>query len=85
MAEHHLYRLIAFMFIEEYRVQHQVIIKSINNAKICGRVVKTIINESYKKSDVFIIREMLGLLFTFYWIDGKSKKLLYQIPEVYQC
>jgi hypothetical protein len=61
-------------------VQRQVIIKSFSHAKTCGRVMKTVINESVKQNDVFIIKEMLGLLFTFYWIDGKSKKLLYQMP-----
>lgn len=80
MAEHHLYRLIAMIFIEEYRLQHEVIIKSANNARICGKIIRAVLKESQKKNDVFIIRGLLGLVFTFYWIDDKVKKLIYQTP-----
>lgn len=80
MSEHHLYRLIALIFIEEYRLQHEVVIKSSNNAKVCGKIIRTVLKESQKRNDVFIIKGLLGLVFTFYWIEDKIKKLIYQIP-----
>jgi hypothetical protein len=55
------------MFVEQYRTQQQVVINDIDNAKICGKVMKILIVESLKKNDIFIIREVLGLIFTFYW------------------
>lgn len=55
------------MFIEEYRLQHDLIIRSIKNARICGKIFRVIIKESQKKNDVFIIKGILGLVFTFYW------------------
>ena len=84
LGEHHLYRLVALIFIEEYRLQQEVIIKSPNNAKICGRIIRAVLKESQKKNDVFIIRGLLGLLFTFYFVDEKVKKLIYLLPEIYQ-
>lgn len=55
------------MFVEQYRIQQQVIINDIDNAKVCGQVIKVLIVQSLKKNDIFIIRGVLGLIFTFYW------------------
>lgn len=85
MAEQHLYRLIALLFLEEYRIQLEVMLKDADCARICSRVLKVIIRESQKENDTFIIRGILGLIFTYYWIDDKYKRLLYLNPEVYQC
>lgn len=59
----------AFIFIEEYRLQLEVMIKNVNCAKNCAKILKTIIKESQKENDTFIIRGILGLIFTFYWTD----------------
>jgi hypothetical protein len=68
------------MFIEEYRLQHEVLIKSFEHAKICGKVIRCVLKESQKKSDVFIIRGILDLIFTYYWSEEKVKKNIYIIP-----
>lgn len=68
------------MFIEEYRLQHQVVIASSSHAKMCGKIIKVLLKESLKKSDVFVMRGLLGLIFTFYWNEEKTKKLIYQSP-----
>ena len=73
------------MFLQEYRIQLEVMIKDDSCAKMCSKVLKSIIKESHKEKDTFIIRAILGLVFTFYWIDDKHKKLIYMNPDVYQC
>jgi hypothetical protein len=65
------------MFIEEYRLQHEVIIKCPQKARVCAKVIKSVLKESQKSSDVFIIRGILGLIFTYYWAEDKNKKLLF--------
>ena len=47
--------------------------------------MRSILKESMKENDTFIIRGILGLAFTFYWNDEKYKKLIYLSPDVYQC
>jgi hypothetical protein len=59
-------------------------IKNIESARTIGKLIKVLLGESLAKNDVYIIRGVLGLLFTFYWIDDKNKKLLYQNIDVYQ-
>ena len=60
-------------------------LKDNNSAKNSAKLIKTLIKESQKKKDTFVIRGLLGLVFTFYWIDDKTKKLLFLSPEIYQC
>ena len=60
-------------------------IKDDNCAKNCSKVLKSILKESHKQNDTFVIRGILGLIFTFYWTDDKYKKLLYLSPDVYRC
>ena len=43
MTEHHLYRLIGLLFLEEYRVQLEVLIKNSSCARMCSKVLKSII------------------------------------------
>ena len=51
-----------------------------------GELVKVIIDQCEKWSDVFTIKGLLGLAFTFYSIENeKAKKLLHQLPSVSQC
>ncbi len=85
MSQEHLYRLIAFIFLEEYRIQLEVMIKNSNCARVCSKVLRVIIRESQKQNDTFIVRGILGLIFTYYWVDDKFKRLIYLNPEVYQC
>lgn len=33
---------------------------------------------------MFILRGLLGLLFTYYWIDNNNKKLLYVEHSIYK-
>jgi hypothetical protein len=47
---------------------------------MCGKIIKVLLKESLKKNDVFVMRGLLGLIFTFYWNDEKVKKLIYQSP-----
>lgn len=37
-----------------------------------------------KENDIFILRGILGLLFTFYWVDNNIKKLLYSEHSIYK-
>ena len=60
-------------------------IKNDDCAKLCSRVLKSIIKQCQKENDTFIIRGILGLIFTYYWTDDKYKKLIYLNPDVYQC
>ena len=85
LSQHHLYRLIALIYIEEYRLQLEVMIRNGKCAKLCSKVLRSILKESMKENDTFIIRGILGLAFTFYWNDEKYKKLIYLSPDVYQC
>lgn len=85
LGEHHLYRLITYLFIEQFRLQQEVLLASAAAARVCGKVVKAVLAQSLLKNDVFIVRGLLGLVFTFYWVEEKSKKLLYQNAEVGQC
>lgn len=48
MSQEHLYRLVAFIFLEEYRIQLEVMIKNGNCARVCSKVLRVIIRESQK-------------------------------------
>lgn len=44
-----------------------------------AELVSTLIDEADEKKDVFVIKGMLGLIFTFYTTENEQhKKLLYQ-------
>jgi hypothetical protein len=69
LSEHHLYRLITYLFIEQFRLQQEVLLASAGAARVCGKVVKAVLTQSLIKNDVFIVRGLLGLVFTFYWVE----------------
>lgn len=49
-------------------------------------LAKNLIDTCDKFSDVFVLKGLLALLFTFYSIkDEKSKRLMYQNPVISQC
>ena len=49
-------------------------------------LAKILIETCDKFSDVFVLKGLLALLFTFYSIkDEKSKRLMYQNPVIGQC
>ena len=43
------------------------------------------LDECEKKNDSFVVKGLLGLLFTFFSFDGTSKKLLYQSQNISGC
>ena len=40
------------------------------------------LDECEKNHDVFVVKGLLGLLFTFFSFEGNNKKLLYQMNHV---
>lgn len=57
-----------------------------SNYERAGMLTKVLIDTCDKFGDVFTLKGILALIFTFYSIkDEKSKKLLYQLPIVAQC
>lgn len=85
MEKNHFLRILGYLFVEEYRIQHRVLMKWENYEKALG-LARAIIEICDKFGDVFVLKGLLALLFTFYSIrDEKYKKLMYQSPIIGQC
>lgn len=81
----HFIRVMLYLFIEEYRIEHHVLMKWENYQK-AGEIFKIMIDLCEKMGDVFTIKGLLGLAFTFYSIENeKAKKLLYQLQQISHC
>lgn len=56
------------------------------NYEKAGELTKILVDSCDKFGDVFTLKGLLALIFTFYSIkDEKAKKLMYQMPLVSQC
>lgn len=60
-------RIIAYLFIEEYRIEHRVLMKWESYEK-AGELTKVVIDTCDKFGDVFTLKGLLALIFTFYSI-----------------
>ena len=45
-------------------------------------MVEIFLEECEKNNDVFVVKGLLGLLFTFFSLEGNNKKLMYQMDNV---
>lgn len=44
-SKHHVYRLLGFIFIEEYRIQQEVLLQNVGCARSCGKILRIILTE----------------------------------------
>jgi hypothetical protein len=73
------------MFIEEYRIENQVVISWENHEKI-GEMIKVFIENCEKFGDVFVLKGVLSLIFTYYFVENdKPKREMSELHSINQC